>query len=57
MRLSVAVVALVLGFTLAGCFEGPQGRRLLLVVEQIVKSGERRAQSRKGSCHCTKCAA
>jgi hypothetical protein len=25
MRLSVAVVALVLGFSLAGCFEGPQG--------------------------------
>jgi hypothetical protein len=25
MRLSIAVVALVLGFSLAGCFEGPQG--------------------------------
>ena len=25
MRLSIAVVALVLGFALAGCFEGPQG--------------------------------
>jgi hypothetical protein len=25
MRFSVAVVVLVLGFSLAGCFEGPQG--------------------------------
>jgi hypothetical protein len=25
MRLSIAVIALVLGFSLVGCFEGPQG--------------------------------
>ena len=25
MRLSIAVIALVIGFSLAGCFEGPQG--------------------------------
>jgi len=25
MRLSIAIVALVIGFSLAGCFEGPQG--------------------------------
>jgi len=27
MRLSIVVVALVVGFSLAGCFEGPQGAR------------------------------